>query len=308
MKTKTQVAAGGWFTLKISNRVRVAAQNRQKFRQFAAPVDDFAAGMGDTYQWPKLFDMPGYGEYVGEMDDVPDGDFSIGSGSVTVRELTRSTSLSQPASLYSELSIVDAAQLVLMNNWYKSIDRICGNAFKTCDLVYTPTGTVTAKTYTLTNTGTAGAIASRPFSLWDLRRVTGIMEDYNIPGYKGDDYMCISASRSLQYLREDHEFFELKKYQDPDGYLQGEIGRTERVRFIGENNVLNNNLTSELGEMVFFGDDPVVEVEVYPFELQAASLDVWGRFRSMRYTWIGGFAPTWVQADGQYRVLKVSSL
>lgn len=310
MKTKAQVQAGNWYTLKQSRNVRIAAQNKQRFRQFARPEPQFGPAMGDTFNWPKLFDLDGLGEFIGEFDDVPDGDFTIGYGQVQVKELTRSTTLSHYASLFSELSIVDAAVIALTNNWSKTIDRVVANVFRQAEIVYTPTGTVASKSYVLSTTGTAGAVATRPFSMWDLRNITELMETtYNIPGYEGDDYMCISSTRGLRGLREDSEYMEIKKFADPESLLQGEVGRTERVRFITETNALTNALTPDLGEMIFFGDDPIVEIEVYPFEVQAAILDSWGRFRSLRYVWNGGFARTWSwDTDGQTRIIRVGSL
>lgn len=310
MKTKAQVQAGNWYTLKTSRDVRVQAQKKQRFRQFARPEPQFTAGMGDTFNWPKMFDMDGYGEFIGEFDDVPDGDFTLGYGQVTVQELTRSTTISHYASLFSELSIVDAAVIALTNNWSKTIDRVVANVFKQAEVIYTPTGTVGSKSYVLSTTGTAGAVATRGFSMWDLRNITELMEStFDIPGYQGDDYMCISSPRGLRGLREDSEYLEIKKFADPESLLQGEVGRTERVRFMTETNALNNALTNDLGEMIFFGDDPIVEVEVYPFEVQAAVMDSWGRFRSMRYMWNGGFARTWSWAtDAQTRIIRVGSL
>lgn len=310
MQTKAKIAAGNWYTLKQSRDVRVVAQSKQRFRQFARPEPSFGAQMGDTFNWPKLFDMTGYGEFVGEFDDVPDGDFTIGYGTVTVQELTRSTTLSHYASLFSELSIVDAAIIALTNNWSKTIDRVVANVFRNAEVVYTPTGTNASKSYVLSTTGTAGAAATRAFSLWDLRNVVELMEaTYYIPGYEGDDYMCISSTRGLRGIREDSEYIDVKKYADPKAILAGEVGKLERTRFITETNVLNNALTTDLGEMIFFGDDPIVEVEVYPYEIQAAVLDSWGRFRAMRYTWNGGFARTWTwSTDSQTRIVRVSSL
>lgn len=310
MKTKAQVAAGNWYTLKQSRDVRVVAQTKQRFRQFARPESNFGAHMGDTYNWPKLFDMEGYGEFIGEFDDVPDGDFEVGYGTVTVKELTRSTTLSHYADLFSELSIVDAAVIALTNNWSKTIDRVVANVFRQAEVIYTPTGTMSSKSYVLSTTGTAGAVATRPFTAWDLRNVVELMEDeYNIPGYEGDDYMCITTTRGLRGIREDSEFIEIKKYADPKSLLAGEVGRTEQVRFIKETNALTRALTADLGEMIFFGDDPIVEIEVYPYEIQAAVQDQWGRFRSMRYVWHGGFARTWTwSTDGQTRIVRVGSL
>lgn len=311
MKTKSQIQAGNWYTLKQSRDVRVVAQTKQRFRQFARPEVNFGAHMGDTFNWPKQFDMDGFGEFIGEFDDVPDGDFEIGFGTVTTGELTRSTTLSHLADLYSELSIVDAAVIALTNNWSKTIDRVVANVFRQCEVIYTPTGTNSSKTYVLSTTGTPGAVATRAFGFWDLRNVVEIMDsDFNIPGYQGDDYMCITTTKGLRGIREDTEFIDIKKYADPKSLLAGEVGRTEEVRFIKETNALTKNLTAELGEMVFFGDDPIVEIEVYPYEIQAAVQDQWGRFRSMRYTWNGGFARTWVydDDDGQTRIVRVGSL
>ena len=308
MITSTVMSAGKWIDYTMSRNVRVVAQSKQVFRQFCRPTEDMGPHEGDTYNFPKLYDMTGYGEFVNEDDDIPEGDFTIGYGTVTVRELTRRITIKQYASLYSKLSTVDAAVLSLMNNFQKSLDRIVGRVYLGCDLVYVPTGTVASKTYNLSNTGTAGAAATRGMSLTDVQNIADEFEGMNIPPYEGEDYFCISSRRGMRGITRSSEYYDAVKYADPERNLVGEIGRVEKTRFLGENSALNNALTSLLGEMVFFGDDPVVEVEIIPMAIQAALEDQWGRVRSFRYLWNGGFGRTWTwSTDSQARILKVGT-
>ena len=91
--------------------------------------------------------------------------------------------------------------------------------------------------------------------------------------------------------------------------LNGEVGMYQNTRFIHENNVLNDALAGGGGEACFFGDDVVVEIEIWQLELQRAIADSYGRSKAIRWTWFGGFEKTWdYPTENETRSLLVSSL
>lgn len=310
--TTTQV--GGWYTLKLSDTVRVAAQPNMVFSQLCRPEPRFGPHMGDTLQFNKIGDMNNTGVEMTEDGDVPEGEYTQTYGTCTVKEYRNSIRLSHWASIFSELSVVDAAIISLTNEARKTLDKIAAVPFLTCDLVYTPTGTSSAKTYTLSTTGTAGATATREFSYWDHQNIIDLMRGtYRMPGFIGDDYLCVGTTKFLRNLRTDTDLNTIRRYVDSSNkaILAGEIGELEGTRFARETNAMNNSIGSGgvTGQAVYIAGDPVVMLEVYPFEIQAAVADMYGRFRTLSWVWFGGYARTWSwPTDSQARLIRVDSL
>lgn len=303
--------AGGWWTLKLSRNIRVAGQTKQRFRQFARIQEEFGPHEGDTYQITKVGNLNGRGQIIGEFGNVPIADWSTTYTQVTSAWLTNSISLSQEADLFSELSVVDAGLIALVNEANSSLDLLAGAPFKNCDAIYTPTGTMASKSYVMSTTGTPGAVATRNVTLWDLRNINDMLRTtYKVPFWENSDYISVMSPLALRGIREDADFIDIMKYSMPTKLLNSEVGKVENFRIVEETNVLDNALASGLlGEAVFFGYDPVVGVEVYPFELQAAVADPYGRFRNIRYVWRGGYTRTWTYAtDGELRIIRLGSL
>ena len=307
----TVVQQGGWWTLKQSSTIRVQGQTKQRFRQFARINEEFGPHQGETFQYMKQGNLTGRGQIIGEFGNVPVADWTNTFDSVTTQWLTNSIALSQEADLYSELSIVDAGLIALINEANASLDLLAAAPFKNCDAIYTPTRTMASKTYSFSTTGTPAATATRNMTLWDVRNINDMMRTtYKVPFWEGSDYVCVTSPLALRGIREDSDFIDIMKYSMPDKLLNSEIGKVENFRFVEETNALDNALAGGLvGEAVFFGFDPVVGAEVYPFVLRAAVADPYGRFRNIRYVWKGGYTRTWTFAtDGELRMIRVGSL
>lgn len=316
MISRSTVAAvtsqtGGWYTLKQSTQIRVKAQTQQRFRQFARILPEFGPHMGPVYQFPKLYNLSSAGQEISEFGDIPVAGWSTGYGQCTTKLYSNSIQLSQEADIFSELSVVDASLLALLNEANSTLDKVAAYKFRTCELVYTPTGTMSSKSYVLSNNGTAAAAATRNMTMWDLRRISHLMRTtYKMPYWSDNMFVGIIPPSVQLSIREDNEYHDLMKHYKPEMQLRGELAPVEDFRLVGENNVLDDNLNSgTCGECVFFGRDPMVGIELEPFELQAANLDPYGRFRAIRWLWRGGYERTWdYAADTEARILRVGSL
>jgi N4-gp56 family major capsid protein len=304
--------SGGWYALKISDEVRVASQPKMKFAQLCRPEGRYGPHEGRVLQFNKLGDLQGQGQQMAEFGDVPEGDWSYTFGTVTWNEHSFGNRIHQWADMSSELSVTDASVISLTNHGRRYIDRLAAQPFITADVIYTPTGTVSAKSFALSTTGTPAATASREFSYYDHQNIMDLMKGtYNIPGFMGDDYVCVATTRFLRGLRTDTELVSIRKYDDPKLILSGEVGNLEGCRFLHENHVQNNSVGTNgvLGEAVYIGADPVIMLETFPFEIQAATPDMWGRIRALRWVWWGGFARVWSWAtDAATRIIRVASL
>ena len=296
---------------KLSKDVRSAAQKKQRFRQFVRPETSFTTHMSDTYQFTKVGNIEEEARTISEDGDIPQGKPAITSDLVTAEEKSLELPYTSRSVILSELSLESIFVRKLMDHAVKTLDKISAVPFRQADLVYTPVGTLGSKDYTLGTAGVALDTATRPFSLWDLRNLRSIMQnDHDVPGFAGsDEYIFIVTDKIARSLKEDSQYIELAKHAYPEKALAGELGMLEGFRIIQENNVLDNNLPGGLGEGVAFGDDPVIEIEIWPLELQRAISESYGRTKAIRWTWYGGFKKTWnFAAEGQVRIVRVYSL
>lgn len=304
-------SVGVWQTLTLSREVRQRSTNKQKFRQFVKPEEAIGPHMGNQFSYSKMGKVAATGREVGEYDDIPTTTFPIRSNTLTAAEHSNSIEYTSRAMLFSELSLADAIILALQDDYDEYMDKLAAAQFRQADLVYTPTGSTSSMTHTLTTNGVAGAVATRPIAAYDIKNISDIMQDYNIPKVAGsNDYVCITGTKGHRNVKDDGEWIDASKYGQPGNLLDGEVGRYQQIRFLHENNALTQSIAGGNSEMIFFGDDAVVEIELYPMEMQAAIADSYGRFRAVRWTTFVGFDKVWDFGtdDGETRILKVASL
>lgn len=294
----------------LSKIVRLRARRKQRFQQFART--DLALGYhaGDTYSYIKAGNLRHLGQAISETDEVPETDFSSSKSSVTIKEITLSVPYTERLTMHTKLSIEDVTVANLMYNAAQTLDFYSAAPLQTAKIVYTPTGTNAIPDKSFETNGTPGALATRMIKAWDIRNIVDAMRsDFNMPAFRNQDYVCIATSNFLRGLKEDSDFIEIAKYGDPSRLLAGEVGRYYNVRFVEENNTLNNNLPGGLGQAIFMAYDALVKVVSRPLEIQASLGKEWGRAKSLRYVFIGNYARPWdYELDGEARVVRVDSL
>lgn len=291
----------------LSRDVRMQAQTLQRFRQFVRPEANYGAHMGEEIQFTKITNLRDRGRAINENEAVPVSKFDTSYYRIGWREHSNSVQISQRASLISELCVGSMAFETLKNDAAQTLDIVAAQPFINSPSVYTPMGTYGAKSAVINHFSTP-SLATRPFQMYDLRRLVNYMKDIKVPTWNGTEkYICIASRAALSGLFEDPEFIEQAKYAAPDRLFKGEVGDVYGVKFIEEGNVLNT-IPGGGGEMVFFGDDAVTELEVYPLELQIRESEDYGRTRAVRWVWMGGFGAPWnfVQ-DQTTRIIRVGS-
>lgn len=304
-------ALGGALTSDtLSRQVRMMAQPKTRFRQLTRVEMAFGAHNGDTVTYKKISNLQDEGRAIGEKEKVPESQFTVSTATVGVQEYSLATSYTWTLSLLAKLSVEDAIIINLMNDMVKVLDKAAAAKFRAADLVYTPTGSYSNKSRTLATNGTAGAVATRNITMWDIKNIIDAMRaTYNMPAFDGNDYVCVATSTALRGLKDDPEWINAASYGNPDLLFSGEVGRAYGCRFIEENNALNANLAGGLGEMIFIAWDAVMEIVAYAEEIQANLGLNWGRDKALRWVWVGGFGKTWdFSTDGESRLVRVYSL
>lgn len=297
---------------KLSRQLRWAALPLLRFRQFVRPEPGFGKNAGDRVEILRVSNAQTAGGQLQEDQETPITKVLISKTAIQVTEYGNAIQYTQKLENLAEFDPENIVQEALRRDMAEVLDKACANAFLSTPYVYTPTGTYSNPTYNLTTNGSPGATATRNMTAWDIRQIVKLMKSklFRIPPYDGENYICITSVGGASAILDDKDFIEAAKYGDPERLFSGELGRYHKVRFIEENNVLNDVLggTNYAGEMVFFGLDPVVELVVVPEEIRADLPRDGGRFKKLMWYYLGGFGLSfWETGAGLCRVIKVAS-
>jgi len=303
---------GGFLTAPIlSDKVRLQAIPKMRFRQFTRLEGQFGPNLGDTLQWKKASNLATQGRIISETEIVPETQITIFSDSIVVQEFSNSVPYTDRVEQLARLSITDIIVQKLKDDMANTLDRAVNTQFALADSVYTPTGSYQNPTSTFATNGTPGATATRPNLLFDVKEIVDKLKStFFTPFYDANDnYIAIASTVFLRGLKDDRETIELQKFGDPERLFRGECGRVYGCRFTEESNVLSNSLAGGSGEAYFFGDDPCIEIVAKPEQIQAKVAGDFGRDQALRWVFWGAFAKTWsFSQQSQVRILRVNSL
>jgi len=307
----TNSEGGYMYSDRLSKVLRYAVQPLVKFRQFA-DVKDAAAqgkGKGDTFHWNVYSDVGTQGGTLTEGTVMPETQFTITQGTMTMTEYGNSVPYTGKLDDLSEHSVTEVIDKVLKNDAKKAFDIAAEDQFNLTPLRIVPTGT--AGSVTLTTNGTAGGTNTQPMSKEHVKTIVDMMKERNIPPYIGDDYACLAHPSTFRKLMNDLE--SIHQYT-PEGFrmiLNGEKGRYENVRFFEQTNIAKGtNFAS--GSNVsnwayFFGADTVAEGIVVPEEMRGKIPSDYGRSRGVAWYYLGGFGLVHKDDPKQARILKWDS-
>lgn len=303
---------GGYLTTpELSEKMRVKAQTKQRFRNLVTPEEAFGMNRGDVLQYTKVGNADN-GRVVAETELVPVSNITFTKSSVTAQEYTLGIDFTWRLDTLAKLDVYNNVIIALTNSMSRTLDIAAGAQFQAADLVYTPTGSALNPTYSLGSAGVALSVASRAFSVWDHRNITDLMSGtYNMPFYDDVGYVTVGSTRFLRSFKDDGTWERLVAPQNAGRAFRGEVGEFDGSRFISETNVLANTLGTNgvLGEAVYVAQDAVLEIVVCPEEIQAKLGSDYGRDRGLRWVYYGAWAKTWFYpTEGDARLLRVYSL
>lgn len=303
---------GGYLTTpELSEQVRVKAQTKQRFRGLATVEEKFGMNRGDTLQYVKAGNADD-GRVVAETETVPTSNISFTKSTAVCKEYTLGIDYTWRLDMLAKLDVYNQVIVALTHSISRTLDRAAAAVFRSADLVYTPTGTETDKTYSLGAAGVALSQATRPWSVWDHRNVIDLMNGtYNMPFYDDVGFVSVDSTQFLRSFKEDGTWERIIAPQNAGRAFRGEVGEFDGCRFIQETNVLSNNLglNAVLGEAIYIAADAVMEIIVLPEEIQAKLGQDYGRDKGMRWVYYGTWAKTWdYPTEQEARLLRVYSL
>jgi N4-gp56 family major capsid protein len=310
---------GGFFySLNLSDELRDALQPESRFRQFCDMGDAVGKGKGQTWTWDVVQDVATAGGTLVETATMPETNFTITQGTLTITEYGNSVPYSGKLEALSKFAVRKPVMQALKNDAKKTFDRAAYAQFYRTPLRVMPTAGTATNAISLTTNGTATVTTSVAYNNQHAKAIVDTMKERNIPAYVGDDYMAIAWPTTLRTFKNNLET--LHQYTESGIKLifNGEIGRYENVRYTEQTNVTKNAGSTDgtggtawpgssiSGWIFFFGEDTVMEGVVTPEEMRAKIPTDYGRSKGVAYYYVGGFGLTHTDA-AQARIVMWDS-
>lgn len=305
--------AGGYmYADKLSKELRMAVQPLVKFRQFCDVKDAAAQGKnkGELFTWNVYKDVATQGTTLVETNTMPETNFVISQGTLTMTEFGNSVPFSGKLDNLSEHPVREIVQKVLKNDARKAFDLAAHAQFNRTPLRIVGTA---SNAITLTTNGTATLTNNIALGKAHVKLISDTMKERNVPPYIADDYYALARPATYRPFKDEIE--DVHKYVDK-GFqmiMNGEIGRFEGNRFVEQTAILAgvanggvawSNAKSDWA--YFFGQDTVAEAIAVPEEMRGKIPGDYGRSMGVAWYYIGGFGLVHTDAT-QAKIFKWDS-
>lgn len=289
------------YSRQLSNVLRMAVQPLVKFRQFADVRDASQQGKkkGDIFTWDVFSDVATSGGVLVETNTMPETNFTIVQGTLTMTEAGNSIPYSGKLDNLSKFPVMELIQKVLKNDAVKTFDRLAWTQFNQTLLRALPTAGTNTATVTLFTNGTVTGTNNVAYNNGHAKSIVDQMKERNIPAYLGDDYYSLAWPTTLRSFKNNLET--IHQYSDTGFKLimNGEIGRYENVRYVEQTNIAKGTGTDGITQttwtngasdwIFFFGNDTVAEAIAVPEEMRGKIPTDYGRSKGVAWYYLGGF-------------------
>ena len=306
----TNTLGGYMYSDNLSKVLRQSVQPLVKFRQFA-DVKDAAVqgkGKGQEFHWNVYSDVAAQGTVLTETSTMPETNFTITQGTMTITEYGNSVPYSEKLDNLSEHPVKEVINKVLKNDAKKAFDIGAHAEFAKTPLVVYPAGGTSTTAITLSTTGTAaGTNTGVALTKEHVKKIVTLMKERNIPPYEADDYFSIGHPSTYDPLKDQLEQVHQYVPQGFQAIINGEFGRYNGVRFVEQTNIAKAAWGGSVTNWAyFFGNDTVAEGVVVPEEMRGKIPTDYGRSRGVAWYYMGGFGLVHTQA-AQARIVKWGS-
>lgn len=293
---------GGYFySRQLSNVLRMNVQPLVKFRQFADVHDISQQGRkkGDIFTWDVVSDVVTSGAVLVETNTMPETNFTITQGTLTITEAGNSVPYSGKLDNLSKFPVEDIIKKAMKNDTVKAIDRLAWNQFNQCLLRVIPVGGTDTAAVTLTTNGTVTGTNSIAYNNTHAKSIVDAMKERNIPAFLADDYYALAWPTTLRNFKNSLETIHQYSETGFNLIMNGEIGRYENVRYIEQTNIAKGTgtdgvtttawTTGKSDWIFFFGNDTVAEAVAVPEEMRGKIPTDFGRSKGIAWYYLGGF-------------------
>ena len=174
---------GFMYSRQLSNVLRMAVQPLVKFRQFCDVRDASQQGRkkGDIFTWDVFSDVATPGGVIVETNTMPETNFTIVQGTLTITEAGNSVPYSGKLDNLSKFPVMELIQKVLKNDAVKTFDRLAWTQFNQTLLRAIPTGGTDTAAVTLFTNGTVTGTNSIAYNNTHAKSLVDTMKERNIP-------------------------------------------------------------------------------------------------------------------------------
>ena len=303
----TNSLGGFFYSLNLSDELRETLQPMSRFRQFCDVGDAAGKHKGQTWTWDVVSNVATAGGTLVETNTMPETQFTITQGTLTVTEYGNSVPYSGKLEDLSKFSVRKPVMQALRNDANKVLDRGAYAQFYLTKLRVVPSGGTHTSAVTLTTNGTATLSNVLAFNNQHAKAIVDLMKERNIPAYVGDDYMAIAWPTTLRTFKNNLESIHQYTESGIKLIFNGEIGRYENVRYTEQTNV-EKGITSTGASgnawdgavsdwIFFFGEDTVMEGVVDPVEMRAKIPTDYGRSKGVAWYALEGFGLVHADTD-----------
>lgn len=293
----TNSLGGFMWSANLSNELRMTVQPMVKFRQFCDVKDATQQGKskGQEFHWNVYSDVATAGGTLVETSTMPETNYTINQGTLTITEYGNSVPYSGKLDDLSEQPVKEIINKVLKNDAKKAFDSAAHTQFNAGLLRVCPTAGTDTAAVTLTTTGTMTLTNNIAMNTNHVKAIVDLMKERNIPPYMGDDYYAIAWPTTYRTFKNSLET--LHQYTET-GFkmiMNGEIGRYENVRYVEQTNIAKgivggsawSNAKSDWA--YFLGEDTVAEGIAVPEEMRGKIPTDYGRSKGVAWYYLGGF-------------------
>lgn len=302
-------AEGGYlYSDELSDILRNALQPAQRFRQLCDAQDGTQKGLnkGQSFTWDIISDVGTQGRELDETQPMPETNFTISQGTMTVTEYGNSVPFTGKLQAMSKFQVVQIIEKALKNDASKLLDILAHAQFKSTPLRVAPTGGTSTTSITLTTNSATATTNNVALGTGHVKAIGDTMRERNVPPYTpSGDYIAISHPTTFRPVRNELEDIHQYTGEGLSMIMNGEIGRYESFRFIEQNNIpkggANDSTTwdaytntadawnNALSSWAFFcGADTVTEGIVLPEEIRAKLPGDYGRSKGIAWYYLGG--------------------
>lgn len=302
---------GGYmYSDQLSDYLRMQVEPAVRFRQFCDAKDPAEEtpgaeyGKGDTFRWNIYSDVQTGGDQLVESQPMPETNFKITQGSMTVTEYGNGVPYTGKLDNFSKHPVQTIINKVLANDVAKTLDGAAFNQFRLTNLKVQAASGSSTTDVVVVDTGSIGVTNNIQYNKSHAKGVSDAMKERNIPAYQGSDYFAIGWPTTFRTFKNDLEAIHQYVESGFRMIMLGEIGRYESCRYVEQTNIKKggaedsttytfrvadpwNNAKSDW--IFFFGEDTVAEALIIPEEMRAKIPGDYGRARGIAWYYLGGF-------------------
>lgn len=284
---------GGYMSARnLSKKLRLSLFSVVKFRQFADVKDASQQGKkkGDLFTWDVYSTVATQGTTLLETNIMPETNFTITQGTLTITEAGNSVPYSGKLDNLSEHPVTEIINKVLTQDGKQAFDTLAHAQFNATPLRVVPTAGTSTAALTLTTNGTATLTNNVAFGKVHVGLIEDIMKERNIPPYTGDNYYAMAWPTTFRALKTALEGVHQYTTEGLQMIKNGEVGKYNNVIFVEQTNIAKGSWTNALSDWIFFmGADTVAEGIAVPEEMRGKIPTDYGRSKGIAWYYLGGF-------------------